>query len=169
MRPAASHLVQSSPSATSRCRRFGIRFAQSAQASRHRDIACILAAVPGYSASMQGAFSGWSRSSQVAALAAGALTCLMFGALVGVTAAGGHPQGMLSVFTDPVGRAGAAGHKPASNRRVTVTVTSAVAVASGAPSTVTVTQPATTVTETQTETQTETVTAPATTQAASSP
>ena len=93
----------------------------------------------------------------------------MFGALVGVTAAGGHPKSVLSVLTDPVARAGANAHKPASDRSVTVTetVTAAAAVESGPPSTGTVTQPATTVTETATET--ETVTAPSTTQAASSP
>ena len=40
----------------------------------------------------------------------------MFGALVGVTAAGGHPKSVLSVLTDPVARAGANAHKPASDR-----------------------------------------------------
>jgi hypothetical protein len=129
---------------------------------------------------MRGLFSGWSRTSQVAALGAGALMCLLLGTLAGVAAAGGHPQNVLSVFTDPVVPADANSHRPAAKRSaitetVTVPASSHDGGGSRPASTVTVTEPATTVTDTVTETVTDTVTetvtetAPATTQAASSP
>jgi hypothetical protein len=121
---------------------------------------------------MRGLFSGWSRTSQVAALGAGALMCLLLGTLAGVAAAGGHPQNVLSVFTDPVVPADANSHRPAAKRSaitetVTVPASSHDGGGSRPASTVTVTEPATTATDTVTETVTET--APATTQAASSP
>ena len=98
--------------------------------------------------------------------------CLLLGTLVGVTAAGGHPQNVLSVFTDPVVPADANSHRPAVKRRavtetVTVPASSQAGGGSRPASTVTVTEPPATVTDTVTETVTET--APATTQVASSP
>jgi hypothetical protein len=99
--------------------------------------------------------------------------CLLLGTLVGVTAAGGHPQNVLSVFTDPVVPADANSHRPAAKRPVAVTETVTVSASSQADggsrpaSTVTVTEPPATVTDTVTETVTET--APATTQVTSSP
>jgi hypothetical protein len=99
--------------------------------------------------------------------------CLLLGTLVGVTAAGGHPQNVLSVFTDPVVPADANSHRPAVKRPAAVTETVTVSASSRADSgsrpasTVTVTEPPATVTDTVTETVTET--APATTQVTSSP
>jgi hypothetical protein len=99
--------------------------------------------------------------------------CLLLGTLVGVTAAGGHPQNVLSVFTDPVVPADANSHRPRVKRSVafteTVTVSASTRADSGSTpaSTVTVTEPPATVTDTVTETVTET--APVTTQGASAP
>jgi hypothetical protein len=99
--------------------------------------------------------------------------CLLLGTLAGVTAAGGHPQNVLSVFTDPVVPADANSHRPAAKRSAVVTETVTVPAStradtgSGPASTVTVTEPPATVTDTVTETVTET--APATTQVTSSP
>jgi hypothetical protein len=112
---------------------------------------------------MQSLFTGWSRASQVAATAAGALMCLLIGTLIGVTAAGGHPQALLKVFTGPA-TADARTHKPHRTHNRTVTVTEwaqSPGASSGQTSprqvsTVTVTQPPVTVTETVTETETET-------------
>jgi hypothetical protein len=122
---------------------------------------------------MHSAFTGWSRASQVAAAAAGALMCLLIGALIGITAAGGHARGVLNVFTDPAATADTNTHKPHTAHNHTVTVTepaqSPTSTAGGvsrppATFTVTVTQPPATVTETVTETQT---TPPATSSASS--
>ncbi|MDX6496385.1 MAG: hypothetical protein QOE17_2371, partial [Gaiellales bacterium] len=49
--------------------------------------------------------------------------CLLLGTLAGVTAAGGHPQNVLSVFTDPVVPADANSHRPAVKRPAAVTET----------------------------------------------
>ena len=123
---------------------------------------------------MHSAFTGWSRASQVAAAAAGALMCLLIGALIGITAAGGHARGVLNVFTDPAATADTNTHKPHTAHNHTVTVTEPLshrpARAGGvsrppATVTVTVTQPPATVTEIVTETETT----PATTSGASSP
>jgi hypothetical protein len=108
----------------------------------------------------------------VAALAAGALVCLMVGVLAGVMATGGRPADVLTVLRDPATPASAtvkSGHGAPTR---TVTVTRSIAASGAAPSTrirtrtVTVSAPASTVTETDTVTETVTATAPApTTQA----
>jgi hypothetical protein len=125
---------------------------------------------------MHSVFTGWSRPSQIAAAAAGALMCLLIGALIGITAAGGHARGVLNVFTDQAATADANTHKPPTAHNHTVTVTepaqSPTSTAGGvsrppATVTVTVTQPPATVTETDTVTETQTT--PPATSSASSP
>ncbi len=118
-------------------------------------------------------YTGWSRNSRIAAAAAGALMCMLIGALVGVTAAGGHPRAVLNVFTAPA--ADAKTHK-VHNHTVTVTEpaqspTGSAGDVSQSSVTLTVTQPASTVTQTETvtETVTETETTPATSSGVSSP
>ncbi len=49
--------------------------------------------------------------------------CPLLGTLVGVTAAGGHPQNVLSVFTDPVVPADANSHRPDAKPSAAVTET----------------------------------------------
>ena len=102
---------------------------------------------------------GWTRASYVAAMAAGAITCLVVGMLAGVLVGGGHPHNVLQVITDPAPAASAHDLKPASHHRSapatgsTTTVSTTITVTAAAR---TVTAPAQTVTETATETVTET-------------
>jgi hypothetical protein len=100
---------------------------------------------------------GWTRASYVAAMAAGAITCLVVGMLAGVLVGGGHPHNVLQVITDPAPAASAHDLQPGSHHRPppaasTTTVSSTVTVTAAA---TTVTAPAQTVTETATETVTE--------------
>jgi hypothetical protein len=112
----------------------------------------------------------WTRASRVAALVAGAITCLAVGMLAGVLAGGGHPHDVLQVITDPAPPASAhdlqtgSRSQPALPTQSSTTVTSTTTVTAA---TKTVTTPAQTVTET--ETQTVTDTAPTSTQQTTSP
>ena len=72
--------------------------------------------------------------------------CLLLGTLAGVTAAGGHPQSVLSAFTDPVVPADANSHRPAAKRSATVTET---VTAPGSTQADTGSRPASTVTVTE--------------------
>jgi cytoskeletal protein RodZ len=128
---------------------------------------CIRVRSDGHFQRMDG-FS-WTRASYVAALVAGAITCLLIGMLVGVLASANHPHSVLQVITDPV-QTSAHDLRPASRdealrpARSSTTVTSTFTVAAAAR---TVTTPAQTVTET--ETQTVTVPAPTSTQQTTNP
>ena len=101
---------------------------------------------------------GWTKASYIAALAAGAITCLVVGMLAGVLVGGGHPHNVLQVITDPAPAASAHDLTPASHERpaapaaLTTTVSRTITVTAAA---TTVTAPAQTVTETATETVTE--------------
>jgi cytoskeletal protein RodZ len=113
----------------------------------------------------------WTRTSYVAALAAGAITCLVVGMLVGVLASGGHPHNVLQVITDPAAPASAhdlqpksQDHQPALPTQSPTTVTSTTTVTAPAK---TITTPTQTVTETETQTVTEP--APTTTPQTTSP
>lgn len=120
--------------------------------------------------------SRWTRASYVAALVAGAITCLVVGMLVGVLASGGHPHNVLQVITDiPPASAhdlqSSRDLQPAIPTQPSTTVTSTITVTAAAR---TVTAPARTVTtptQTVTETETQTITEPAppTTQQTTSP
>jgi cytoskeletal protein RodZ len=100
----------------------------------------------------------WTRASRLAALVAGAITCLVVGMLVGVLASGGHPHNVLQVITDPAPPASAHDLQPKSRNKPTLptqsptTVTSTTIVTASAK---TVTTPTQTVTETETQTVTE--------------
>src|SRR4051794_18394658 len=91
----------------------------------------------------------WTRASYVAALVAGAITCLVVGMLVGVLASGGHPHNVLHVITDPAPASAhelqskSRDHQPAAAQPST-TVTSTITVTAAAR---TVTAPTQTVTE----------------------
>ena len=114
--------------------------------------------------------SRWTRNSYLAALVAGAITCLVVGMLVGVLASGGHPHNVLQVITDPAAPASAHDLQPKSRdhparpTQSSTTVTSTTTVTAPAK---TVTTPTQTVTETETQTVTET--APTTTPQTTSP
>src|SRR3954466_1597316 len=114
--------------------------------------------------------SRWTRASYVAALVAGAITCLVVGMLVGVLASGGHPHNVLQVITDPAPASAHdvqsknRDHQPALLTRSSTTLTSTITVTSAAR---TVTTPTQTVTETETQTITEP--APTSTQQTTSP
>lgn len=103
----------------------------------------------------------WTRPSRVAALVAGAITCLVVGMLAGVLASGGRPHNVLQVITDPASPASAHDVQPKSgNKPVLPTLSPTTTVTS----TTTITAPAKTVatpTQTVTETETQTVTEPA--------
>jgi cytoskeletal protein RodZ len=113
----------------------------------------------------------WTRASYVAALVAGAITCLVIGMLVGVLASGGHPHNVLQVITDPAPAASAhdlqpgSRDQPAQPTQSSTTVTSTKTVT--APAKTVTTPPAQTVTETETQTVTEP--APTSTQQTTSP
>lgn len=114
--------------------------------------------------------SRWTRAGYVAALIAGATTCLVVGMLVGVLAGGRHPHNVLQVITDPAAPASAhdlptgSRTQPALPGQSLITVTHTVTVTGVAK---TVTTPGQTVTET--ETQTVTDPAPTSTQQTTSP
>ena len=114
----------------------------------------------------------WTRASYVAALVAGAITCLVVGMLVGVLASGGHPHNVLQVITDPAPPASAhdlqpkTQDQPALPTQSPATVTNTTIVTAPA-KTVIITTPMQTVTET--ETQTVTDPAPTTTPQTTSP
>lgn len=112
----------------------------------------------------------WTRAGYIAALVAGAITCLVVGMLVGVLASGGHPHNVLQVITDPAPPASAHDLQPKTQDQPALpspsptTVTNTTTVPAPA-KTVTITTPTQTVTET--ETQTVTATAPTTPQTTS--
>ena len=112
----------------------------------------------------------WTRASYVAALVAGATTCLVVGMLVGVLASGGHAHNVLQVITDP---APASAHdlpsesrdpQPALPTESSTIVTSTITVTAAAKTVTTPTQ-----TATETETQTIVEPAPTSTQQTTSP
>lgn len=114
--------------------------------------------------------SRWTRAGYVAALIAGAITCLVVGMLAGVLAGGGHPHNVLQVITDPAPPASAHDLRPRSSgqpalpAQSSITMTHTVTVTGAAK---TVTTPGQTVTETETQTVTEP--APTSTQQTTSP
>jgi hypothetical protein len=98
----------------------------------------------------------WSRASCVAAVAAGALVCLLVGVWVGVLAAGGHPENVPLRLVGPAPAQAQVKHKAAAPKAVTVMMPGPTTTVTAAPrvKTVTVTarQPASTVTVTETVT-----------------
>jgi|1185.fasta_scaffold19060_2 hypothetical protein len=123
--------------------------------------------------------SRWTRASYVAALVAGAITCLVVGMLVGVLASGGHPHNVLQVITDipPASardlQSQSRDHQLALPTQPPTTVTSTITVTAPARTVTTpastVTTPTQTVTETETETTATTEPASTSTQQTTSP
>ena len=109
----------------------------------------------------------WTRASYVAALVAGAITCLVVGMLVGVLASGGHPHNVLQVITDipPASahdlQANSRDHQPALPTQPSTTVTSTITVTAPARTVTAAARTVTTPTQTVTETETQTITEPA--------
>src|SRR3954468_8061982 len=121
----------------------------------------------------------WTRARYVAALAAGAITCLVVGMLVGVLASGGHPKNVFQVITDapPASardlQSQSRDHQLALPTQPPTTVTSTITVTAPARTVTTpastVTTPTQTVTETETETTATTDPASTSTQQTTSP
>ena len=75
--------------------------------------------------SMQVNAATWSNRSRAALAATSAVLCLLLGALLGVRAAGGHPQDVLTPFNHPVHPTS---HRPTAVHAQTITQTVTVTV-----------------------------------------